>query len=80
MAIRATSKPVGEAVSEMSIDYGPGYRLYFTQRGELTWSSCSAGGDKRTQDTRHRLRNPPGPRMEGVRSMALETTPWDAGG
>jgi putative addiction module killer protein len=34
-------KPVGEGVSELRIDYGPGYRVYFTQRG---------GGDKRTQD------------------------------
>lgn len=42
-------KPVGEGVSELRVDYGPGYRVYFGQRG-LTVAVLLCGGDKRTQD------------------------------
>jgi putative addiction module killer protein len=41
-------KPAGEGISEMRIDYGPGYRLYLTHRGtEIVILLC--GGDKTTQ-------------------------------
>lgn len=42
-------KPAREGISEMRIDYGPGYRVYFMQRGPVV-VVLLVGGDKRTQD------------------------------
>lgn len=42
-------KPVGEGVLELRIDYGPGYRVYYVQRGQML-VVLLAGGDKSTQD------------------------------
>ena len=41
--------PVGSGVSEMRIDYGPGYRVYFVRRDD-TVVVLLCGGDKRHQD------------------------------
>jgi putative addiction module killer protein len=43
------AKRLSSAVSELKIDHGPGYRVYFTQRGSVI-VILLCGGDKRTQD------------------------------
>ncbi len=47
-------KSVGEGVSELRVDYGPDYRVYFGQKGR-TLVVLLCGGDKRTQDRDIRL-------------------------
>jgi putative addiction module killer protein len=43
-------KPVGDGVSELRIDYGPGYRVYLHRRGSVL-VLLLAGGTKKTQST-----------------------------
>ncbi|TAL49145.1 MAG: type II toxin-antitoxin system RelE/ParE family toxin [Methylovulum sp.] len=43
------AKIVREGISELRIDYGPGYRVYFIKRGPVM-IVLLAGGDKRTQN------------------------------
>lgn len=42
-------KSVGDGVSEMRLTYGSGYRIYYAQKGEITYLLLN-GGDKSTQE------------------------------
>jgi len=42
------SKTLGRGLSEMRVDFGPGYRIYYTRRGEIVYLLL-VGGDKSTQ-------------------------------
>lgn len=42
-------KPVGSGISELRVDYGPGYRVYYAQRRDVV-ILLLCGGDKRTQE------------------------------
>jgi putative addiction module killer protein len=43
-------KPVGEGISEMRLNYSPGYRIYYKQTGR-TIVLILCGGDKSTQES-----------------------------
>lgn len=43
-------KPLGEGVSELKVDYGPGYRVYFTETTSNTFVLLLSGGNKSKQD------------------------------
>jgi putative addiction module killer protein len=47
-ALLGDVRPIGEGVSELRVDYGPGYRVYFVQRGAVL-IILLCGGDKRSQ-------------------------------
>lgn len=55
-------RPVGEGISEMRIHYGPGYRVYYVQRGTIL-IVLLCGGDKATQNRD----------IETARKLARET-------
>ena len=42
-------KPIGEGVSELRVNYGPGYRVYFVEKNEV-YVVLLAGGNKSSQD------------------------------
>ena len=49
MGLYGDVKPCGEGVSEIRIDFGPGYRVYYTEALDNTILLLLMGGDKSTQ-------------------------------
>lgn len=66
-------RPVGEGICELRVNYGPGYRVYFVQRGEIL-IILLCGGDKSTQEKDIRLAKKAGC---GGEMKALKTKPFD---
>jgi len=61
-------KPIGGGLSELRIDYGPGYRVYYLRRG-TTLVVLLCGGDKATQDERLQA---------GPQNCGRAEAPWPA--
>jgi putative addiction module killer protein len=59
------SKPVGSGVSELRIDYGPGFRVYSTQRGQEIVIRL-IGGNKSTQSEDIKVAKQIAQNLEGV--------------
>ena len=73
----ADVRPVGEGVSEIRIDYGPGYRVYFVQRGEAL-VVLLAGGERTARIRTYEGRlSWPGDFREVAAMARTQTTPWD---
>jgi probable addiction module antidote protein len=72
-------KPVGDGVSELRVDYGPGYRVYFVRRRtDVVILVC--GGDKQTQACETSGGGALGSnraRLTEDETMKLKTTPFD---
>ena len=70
-------RPVGEGVSEIRIDYGPGYRVYFVQRREAL-VVLLAGGDKDSRSVTYEGRWSWREDSREATTMATtQTRPWD---
>jgi probable addiction module antidote protein/putative addiction module killer protein len=66
-------KSVGDGISELRVDYWPGYRVYFAQHGKTLVVCCVAATSERKIRT---LKTPGDWQRSG--QMTLKTTPWDS--